>query len=416
MIKLLDNSKITRFNYFYMMCMMVYLGYATVFARNIGDITTWGNAYAIIITAILVFKNKIKFSSSYFASIGVFLIYAIITTINNEIINPMWITKWIIWLTISYCICKTYKEKLFVVFETLMYHLCIISLIFWTLHIIMPSVIEGLVSTFQFSTPIGGEDGNVAGNIIFYTVGRVIDFNDFTYVQRNAGFAWEPGAFASYICLAIVCNSLRKDFSLKNNKVFIVFIITLLSTQSTTGLVTFIAMLLVWLVINRRGWYAFLIIPIAIYLFQLPFVQEKMLAEYQGLEVFDLSQTSNDANYTLGRMSSFLLDWQEFQRHPILGLGGWNGGTWLKQFGYDNIATISGIGEMLAMYGAIMTSLFLFLMFKTMRLISRTISKNGYLLIVAIIGMMISYSMWYNPIYICFWMYGIYYPYKKVKQ
>ena len=113
MIKLLDNSKITRFNYFYMMCMMVYLGYATVFARNIGDITTWGNAYAIIITAILVFKNKIKFSSSYFASIGVFLIYAIITTINNEIINPMWITKWIIWLTISYCICKTYKEKLF---------------------------------------------------------------------------------------------------------------------------------------------------------------------------------------------------------------------------------------------------------------------------------------------------------------
>lgn len=416
MIKLIDNTVISKFNFFYMFCMLVYLGYATVFARNLGDITTWGNTFALIITAILIKTNKIRFKSSYFISILVFLAFALVTTINNGIMNPMWISQWIIWLTITYCINYIFREKLFVVYETLMYYLCIISLVCWIINIIMPAFMEAIVSTFQFSTPHGGEDSNVAGNIIFYTMNREGGINDFSFFIRNAGFAWEPGAYASYICLAIFCNSLRTNLRLKNNKQLIVFVITLFSTQSTTGFAIFLAMIAVWLIINRKFWLAFILIPIGIYIFQLPFVQDKMMNEYENLELVDLSKTSDGGTYTLGRMYSFVLNWEEFLRHPILGLGGWQGGTWLNRFGYDNIATISGIGEMLAMYGAIMTSLFLFLMFKTMQLISRTISKNGYLLIVAVIGMMISYSMWRHPIYICFWMYGIYYSYLKVKQ
>lgn len=408
MIKLLDNTRISRYNYFYMMCMMVYLGHATVFARSLGNIATWGNTFALIITIIFINKNKVKFKKNYIISILVFLMYALVTTVNNGIISPMWISQWIIWLTIAYCIVYCFKNKFFVVFETLMYHLCIISFVFWIIAIIALPLLQSVASVISFSSPYGGEGSNVASNLIFFTLGSRTELSDFDIIRRNPGFTWEPGAFASYICLAIFCNSLRKNFSFKNNYSLLFFIITLFSTQSTTGFIIFIAMIVTWLIISRKFWYAFILIPIAIYLFQLPFVQDKMLNEYNNLEVFNLSNTTDNKTYTLGRMASFLFDWQEFLRHPLIGLGGWTGGTWLQKFGYDNVATISGIGEMLAMYGAIMTSLFLYLIYKSAHLIAKTISKNGYLIFIAIIGMAISYSMWKHPIYICFWMYGVY--------
>lgn len=409
MIKLLDNTKISKYNYFYMMCMMVYLGYATVFARSLGNIATWGNTFALIITVIFINKNKVKFKKNYIISILVFLLYALVTTVNNGIISPMWISQWIIWLTIAYCIIYTFKDNFFVVLETLIYHLCIISFIFWFLDIVAPSTLNSIASVIHFSSPHGGEKSNVAYNLIFYTLGSHEKLSDFVFIKRNAGFAWEPGAFASYICMAILCNSLRKDFKIKKNIPLIVFIIALFSTQSTTGTLILLAMVASWLIIKRKFWYALILVPIGIYVFQLPFVQEKLLNEYNNLEVFNLSNTTDNETYTLGRMASFLLNWQEFLRHPLIGLGGWTGGTWLQKFGYDNVATISGIGEMLAMYGAIMTSLFLYLIYKSARLIAKTTSRNGYLIFIAIIGMAISYSMWKHPIYICFWMYGVYY-------
>lgn len=409
MIKLLDNTRISRYNYFYMMCMMVYLGFATVFARSLGNIATWGNTFALIITIIFINKNKVKFKKNYIISILVFLLYALVTTINNGILSPFWITQWLIWLTIAYCIVYTFKDKFFVLFETLIYHLSIISFVFWIIDIIAPSTLNSIASVLHFSTAHGGEKSNVAYNLIFYTLGSHEELSDYVFIKRNAGFAWEPGAFASYICMAILCNSFRTDFKIKNNIPLIIFLIALFSTQSTTGTIILLAMVASWLIIKRKFWYALILVPIGIYIFQLPFVQEKLLNEYGNLEIFNLAYMSDDDTYALGRMASFLLDWEEFLRHPILGLGGWTGGTWLAQFGYDNVSTISGIGGMLAMYGAIMTSLFLYLMYKSARLIAKTMSSNGYLMFVAIIGMTISYEMWQHPIYICFWMFGVFY-------
>lgn len=407
MIKLLDNTKISWYNYFYMLCMMVYLGYATVFARSLGNISTWGNTFGIIITIIFIYNNKIKFNSKYFISIAIFLIYATITSINNGLVNPLWISQWIIWLSIAYCICYAFKNNLFIIYESVMFQLCIISMIFWTIHIISPETIIRIATTFEFSTPHGGDNSNVVKNIIFYTINRD-GSNEFSLITRNAGFAWEPGAFSSYICLAIFCNCLRSNFRIKHNYVLVMFIITLFSTQSTTGIMIFLIMIIVWLIINGKFLISFLLLPTLIYIFQLPFVQDKLLDEWGNIAEFDLSKIDSTGTYAIGRMQSLIINWQEFLRHPIIGLGGWRGGTWLNQFGYDNISTISGIGEMLAMYGAIMTSIFLILLFKSARKIATTMSKNGYLLLVVIIGMMFSYSLWDHPIYICFWMYAIY--------
>ena len=125
--------------------------------------------------------------------------------------------------------------------------------------------------------------------------------------------------------------------------------------------------------------------------------------EADYLQYYDVDQL----NGAVGRFISFQLNFEEFLRHPIIGLGGYTEGTWLAQ-NYE-IATISGIGEMLVFFGAIMTAVFVFLLIKSCKLILTIIeSDNAWLLIVVVLGMMVSYSLWKQPIFIAFWLFGYY--------
>ena len=101
MIRLLDNTKFSLFNYFYIFCLFIYAGSATVFARDLGDIRTVGNAFALFLTLIFFKYNKVRLSKRFIYSILVFLLYAIVTSLNNQLINPFWISRWLIFLTIA---------------------------------------------------------------------------------------------------------------------------------------------------------------------------------------------------------------------------------------------------------------------------------------------------------------------------
>lgn len=402
MIRLLDKSKTSFFNYFYIFCIFIYAGSATVFARDLGDIRTFGNAFAMVITVIFFLKNKINFTKPYFISIGVFLLFAVITSVNNKLVNPRWISEWIIWLTMAYGICQGFKDKLFVVVESLLLHLCIIALICWVIHLLMPEIMTEFVKKYAFSEPYE-EDGNVIANMIFYTINDDTIENEFSFLLRNPGFAWEPGAFASIVCLGIFCNMLRTNFNIINPSLW-VFLLALASSQSTTGFLVFLAMVFLYFVINRKYTFLLLSIPIIIIVFNLPFVKEKLIYEFETVQYLDYNRNSG----ALGRLYSLQLNFEEFLRHPIIGLGGYTEGTWLAQHNYD-VATISGIGNLLVYYGAIMTLLFFGIFIKSCNYIKKiTNSKNAVLLLVTILGIMVSYNLWKQPIFIAFWMFGIY--------
>lgn len=404
MIRLLDKSKISFFNYFYIFCMFIYAGSATVFARGIGDVGTLGNAIALMLTILFYIANRIKLTKPYHLSIAVFMLYAVITTINNWMISPRWIFEWIIWLTIAYGICQGFRERLFVVVETVLYHLSIISLICWFIHLTRPGLMTSIVTTLEFSRPYE-EDGNVFANMIIYTINNIGEGTgyEFSLFLRNAGFAWEPGAFACFVCLGIYCNILRTGFRFRNRSL-LVFLLALLTTQSTTGFIILLVMILLWLVINGKYLYLLLLLPVIVMVFNLPFVRFKLFEEINNLQYHDIMEESGSE----GRLFSFQLSLQEFLRHPIIGLGGYAQGTWLARQGYD-IAIISGIGNLLVYYGTVMTILFIVLIKKACKYI-RTVtnSRNSWLLYVVILGMMISFNLWKQPIYIALWMYGVY--------
>ena len=404
MIRLLDRSKIGWFNYFYIFCMLIYAGNATVFVRQLGDLSTIGNAFGILITIFFWFKNKIRLGQPYYISIAVFLFYAIITSVNNKMINPRWITEWIIWLTMAYGICQAFKERLFVVVESVLYQLCIIALVFWGIHLIIPDEMPEIVKAIQFSKPYE-EECNVYANMIFYTVNSMQGSvgEEFRLFLRNAGFAWEPGAFSCMICLGIFSNILRTNFSLRNRSLW-VFLLALLSTQSTTGLSIMLLLVVAWLILNKKYRYLFLVVPVVIAAFNLPFVKDKIIFEIEISQYKDIS----DSYGAQGRLFSLQLDFEEFLRHPIIGLGGYSKGTWLAQNGYE-IATISGIGNMLVTFGAIMTALFIGLLIKSCQVIQSVVrSNNAWFLLIVILGMMFSYGLWKQPIFIAFWMFGVY--------
>jgi len=397
---------ISFFKYFYLFCFIIYAGNATVFARSLGDISTIGNAFAIIITLILIKREKIHFYANYFYCILVFSIYAVITFVNNRIISPLWWSQWILWLSFAYCICQSFKDDLFRSYEKILSWLCIISIPLWLLSCISYVAVQSFVSIFEFSKPFAENSASINMGI-FTIIDPELSQSDFTWFVRNSGFAWEPGAFACFIIVAIMCNIFRTNFSLKGNRILWLFIFTLITTQSTTGLITFIFMIILWLLLQEKYNYAILLIPTIMVLVNLPFVRDKLIEEYHNMKYVNLNKMTSDSGYALGRLMSLKLDWKEFLRHPLLGLGGYSEGTFLNKNGYNNIATISGIGKLLSMYGGIMTILFVCLLTKTSKLITREINnKNGFLLIIVIIGIMFSYNIWTNPLLISFWMYA----------
>lgn len=114
------------------------------------------------------------------------------------------------------------KEELMKCYTDVMYHLCIISLICWCIFWFMPEVRRYFV--------VSNAMGNMYNDILVFSFNCTVNG-----IPRNQGMFWEPGAFSTFIILALVFESINKKLEYKR---FIIFLVTLLTTFSTTGYFT----------------------------------------------------------------------------------------------------------------------------------------------------------------------------------
>lgn len=403
-MRLLDGARIPFISFVYCAMIVLYAGMATVFTRDLGNITTMGNAVGLSMTLLMMQIHGIRLDRKFIGVLVIFLIYAIITAVNQGRFSFLWMSKWPILFLIAYVLCHDLKDKLFVTIETVLLVLCVISLALWTIQVVSPATIHSIVKTFEFSVPYS-EEAKIEGNMLVFTLNSNYDHKEFFGIfPRNAGFAWEPGAFGSYICIGVFCNMLRKGFTLKNNVPFVIMVAALLSTQSTTAIGAFGLGLSIWLAIDRKMSYAIWVIPLVLWIYSLPFVSDKALNEYNNAIGFSVSQI--DFNQDLSRMQSLILSWQEFLRHPILGLGGDAGGSWLNQNGYD-VPIFSGIGELLSRYGIIMSMFFFWVLYKSCKSINRLYNtKSGFVLMGMLVAIMIGFNNWNQPLFVVFWLFS----------
>lgn len=407
MTKLLDGTRHSTFSILYFCTVIIFAASASMFVRLYGNIhqMTYGSVFLLLFTILFIVYNRVKFTKRFFLSVIVLLMYSLITSLQNGVVNFIWIYKWLLALVIAFSICSVFEKKIFVTYETIIYRLSIISLVFWLFHILFPSQILSLFKVISL-VPFSLDKETL--NIIFYSVNNFDTEDIFSFTIRNAGFAWEPGAFSCFLILAIFCNILRTNFSLRKNPSLICFLICLCTAQSTTGYIVFLLLLLCWLMTQKKWKYLLIILPIVILFVNIPFVYEKILEQiytYQNFELSDLSYKGvNDVN----RFIAFQISLDEFKLHPLFGLGGYDDGTYLSQQGYEMVIS-SGIGRLLAMYGVFGVLVFFSSLVMSARRVSSAFqTPNGFLLFIPILGMMFSYNMWLLPMYVVFWLFGVY--------
>jgi hypothetical protein len=408
------NIKLSFWDIFSVIFLLLIAGGATVFARSF---QTWENPLVFLILLIIsirfIFKYKVRFNRNFNLLIFFFLIYYFLLTFKFEEFHYKFLIIYPLSFFIAYAVIMSLKLKFFIIYEELLKYLCAIALFFWTIQIFIPEQLTILLKNLTFLEPY---NEIIKAQIGVYTVIKEGALESF--LTRNSGFAWEPGAFSVFINFAIFINLIRNQFKLKKNWGLYLLIIALISTQSTTGYSIFL-LIAIFYFINLKMKSGFvLFIPLFIigvfYLFSLPFMYEKIdqLFNEKITDVVDTGAQEWNSDKMIGaqRFVSFQIDFVDFLNNPILGYGGHDEDMWTKKSDI-NIVSISGIGKILARFGLVGTLFFIIVLYKSSVQFSKVFNYKGKLILFfLILQVSISYSLIENPIFLCFWMFFYFQP------
>ena len=381
---------------------------ATAFARSF---QTWENPLALIIPIIIsirfLYKYKVIINKYFVSLIFFFLIYFIFLTIKFNEIHYKFLFIYPISFFIAYSIIMALKLKFFIIYEKLLIYLCVIAMFFWIIQIFIPEQLTNFLKNLTLLEPY---KDIIKAQIGVYTI--IVEGVD-SYLPRNSGFAWEPGAFSVFISFAIFVNLVLNKFKLKKNYGLYILIITLISTQSTTGYSICLLIAVLYFINIKIKSGIVLFIPLFIiglfYLFSLPFMYEKIDGLFSE-KITDVVSTGSEewnSNKTIDaqRFVSFQIDFVDFLNNPILGYGGHDEDMWTKKDNV-NVISISGIGKILARFGLVGTLFFLIVLYRNSIKYSQRFNYKGKLILFfLILQISISYSLIENPIFLCFWMF-----------
>jgi len=408
------NKNILVFEYFAVFIVIFYAGKANLFVIAI---ESWSNILGLVLPiatiAALGLIKGIHFNYKFLLLILGYFLYTVASAIKFGEFHPRFFAINLIKFTMAFVVIGSLRMRFFRIYEDILYYLCLIAISFWFIQNIIPSIFIESLRNFEFSTQ-GPIKGNVDFNTIVYTVPNfklapdsIMHFGGIP-VYRNAGFAWEPGGFASYINLAIFTNLIRNKFNLSGNKHFYVFVLALITTFSTTGYSMFIILILFYIYnqeLIKVIWLAPIVVTATVLIFTLPFMSEKITKnkEYSTKELVYYSAKYNNS-YSTQRFQSLEIDFIDFLNHPIIGYGGHQAAKWTNQLGAQ-IFTVSGIGKIMARFGIVGILFFIFSLWQSSKQMLQLFNVRGTIFPVLLILMIsISYSL-FTILYMCIWMF-----------
>lgn len=316
-----------------------------------GDITIQIILLALI--ASLFFGFNYSLGSSYFKFIGIVIIFSFGYLIQFFTFNPVFTLRTIIAVTISYMIIRMLGWSLIPIIEDIVYRLSIISLILFIWQLVSFQTVFSLLGQIEKILPFGEFGGERNVSIVIFVI------KDYA-LHRNSGFAWEPGAFAAFLSFPIFFNIVNSNFRLNRRSVFM--IIALLTTVSTMGYIILITILIFYYIqllrTNRTSGITALIFGIllfitVLFISQQDFMSDKILTEMaQSEELIDKAEInlgSKKEVYSLGRIASLQLDFQDFLKFPVFGFGGQDEA--LTQSFYYTLNRNNGWGQYLRTFG-----------------------------------------------------------------
>ncbi len=425
MINILNLFRIKRFEYIYMFVMVIYMAQITpVTSRMYGSLN--GNPIPflipIILTLILLYRNRVTFNNVNLAIVsGVIAIWSLITNVlyndfSSETFSYLFFLYYAVF--IAYIHCQVYGSKYLLIYEDIIVKLSIVSLIGWSISVLLPFIAIPLFRLF----PDTG-----FGNNVFYIFNAMDPAKgQVTVLLRNAGCSWEPGRFAIMVCLGILSNLYRNGIRFKNNREIYILLAALITTFSTTGYMIAMFLYAVFFVKNvsvpQITSFCVVAIPIIYGIYQLDFVGgkvDKQLTQISSLDdsfsetIIWYERTLQDGEYAvvLDRFPSMAFEWQSIINSENMFLG--YGRDIRNSFFYNNISSnyrlSGGFLQVVGMYGILLGLAFYILLWHSSQ---KLVKDQNYKTPIALFGLIIfssiSYPILCIPVFTTLWFYGVF--------
>ncbi len=250
----------------------------------------------------------------------------------------------------SYLFCLILKERALYYLIKVISHLALISIVFYVLQFYQDgAIVKAIGKAFESIT--------VETFSLRYTNFLIFTYDTIHY-YRNSGFCWEPGAFGSFLTLALMFNFLINDFKL--NKEALIITLAILTTVSTTAyLGAFILYFLRYRVLSRGSKIAIIIFAVifALAIPNVPFLGEKVVEIYEQ-DIRDLKELEQLSVYyedverqiPLNRFASVIFLYEQFNWKLFLGVSNQYDEYYINEF---NVNISNGIMDFVTKFGVV---------------------------------------------------------------
>jgi hypothetical protein len=352
--KLINTKEIHHFNFlgYFLTTLMVFLQ---------GSFILSGNRMILLIclfaSVALFMLKKQKIDKFLFYVIAFLVIISVSQVLQFGYFSYNTFLGTLIRFLLPYFIIKIIKKEYLKYYVNVIFTLTIISLIFYIPSLLFPDFYRVLLNLASTSGLRGLQEEQ---NFIIYTVETDVRLG----FLRNAGMFWEPGAYAGFLIIALICNIVlnRKLWVAKN----IILIFTILTTFSTSGYIALFMVLLLYYMLNLRTKVSFFLIPLMIFVawysyFNLDFLGERIEREIQTTEIGKVPYT--------GRIGSGIKDFQDIIKYPLFGRGR-NVATRFEGYREEEILEFhrtNGLTDFLVKYGLLFSLFYFYNLYKSLR-------------------------------------------------
>lgn len=359
------------FKNWYFFVVLIFSGLSTEFVRGYG-----GTLVLFFLSLLYAIIYKINYiNKKFFVANIIWLFFAFITAFRNNEFLPLFTFEHITILFISFTLIYLYGKELFYLYEKSVFYLACISLVGWSILMLVPDIVWPFAYTYNMSEYMK-EVYDGAGFILF-NIGPSLEWGFY----RNFGFCFEPGPWGQNLVLAMFFNIFRNKGNF-NNKIFYVLFIALLTTLSTTAYLAFAIGFLIFIYQRdrrvNRYFFVFLFISIfAIAFFNLDFLGDKVFGQQERAtveridELISLSKETGNL-YSAARFGGFIVAYKDFIRYPLFGTGGHK----FKAYGGGHVYIVNGWAQTISWYGLFGIIILVMSLYKMSLLVASVYGNN----------------------------------------
>ncbi len=351
--------------------------------------------FALVILISIALKKKVSLYNNtlVFIEVGWMIINLFASVWLNTPINSYAFIGMMVLIYTAYLILRISNSMFWDRYEHYLYLLVLISTSIYILSLFFPNIFTLISPYFRFFTDSvffqKDSQQNYFYSFFFTYMGRDLGES----WSRNAGFMWEPGAYALVLIVLILYNFAKNEYKL--NKRIIVYTTILLTTASTMG---YLALTILYLsnylfkknvsfakktlICATIGAILLLVVNVD---FMFPKIQS-FIEETQNQTVFE---QAHSGKYEANRILSFFFLIEKFKQYPF----GWGVVTdSVSLLAKSDVVVVNGLADILVTWGLILFVFFVVSIYKYYYKIN--LSRKHAYIAVLIIGI----AFFSNPI------------------